>query len=598
MSGIFGLLCKEPIKGELVYECLRRLFYRGVDGCGVAFEDDSSSIVIRKKALSIDKARDFFRLDNVWTKRAIGHVLHVIRGMPVDVNTQPHQDCSLNISVVSDGLIKNYEELKLLLQEKNHVFKTTTDVEVLPHMLEEELEAGTDFLEALRRIALKAYGMYSAIFMIKGESSLGFIARGLPIVMGISSKCFFLSSDVPSLYGVAEEAIIIEEDVVGAVTQEGFSVFSLDAWKELKSFVRKTLKRTYEYPEKGGYPHFMIKEIRETPEALRRTTLSLMEKYLRLASMIIVNSRGVVITGSGSSYHAGLLGQHYLSELAQVSASVVNASEFPYYAVGGISTGTVVIAISQSGETSDVIKSIRLAKLRGAVIIGITNTLGSRLVLHSNVYLPIGAGPEFVIPATKTFSSTVASLLILSAHVGAYKGLLSETDVKRVYNEIEVLSHDIEKSLDEIEVTAERIAKEVKDSPLIYVVGSGTLYPIALEGVLKLKEASLTHAVGLQLGELRHGHIAVLKESVPVILLEPLEREVRELYENILEVLRIRGTKVIEVGKSGDLLVPSSGKLTAPIAYAVALQMFAYKLGVIKGVSIDSPPGLAKAVTT
>ncbi|MEM4512485.1 MAG: glutamine--fructose-6-phosphate transaminase (isomerizing) [Acidilobaceae archaeon] len=597
MSGIFGLVCREKVGGHVLYTGLRRLFYRGVDGSGVAFVDDSGSVVVRKKAVSIDRAREVLSIDDISTDIAIGHVWHAVRGAPVDENSQPHRGCRGEVFVVSDGLIKNYDELKRELRGKGHVFTTTTDSEVLAHILEDRLDEGLSVLEALRETGLRAIGVYTAIFMVRGARLLGFVARELPIVLGLGEKCFFISSDTPSLYGIAREALVIEEDAVGVVSDSGFQIISLETGGELRAFTRKVLKREYEYPEKGGYPHFMLKEIYEVPEALRRTILSLMEKYLRLAAMIIANARGVVIIGSGSSYHAGLLGQYYFSKLAQISSSVVYASEFPHYAVEGVTTGTVVLAVSQSGETSDVIKSVKLAKSRGAVVIGVTNTLGSRLTLHSNVYLPIGAGPELAIPATKTFTSTIAALLILATYTGLYRGVVSESSLREVYDELEQVAVSIGKSLREVESRAEKLAATIRDAPIVYVVGSGVLHPIALEGVLKLKEASLTHAVGLQMGELRHGHIAVLGGGAPVILLEPLEEDALELYEKLKTLLEERKARVIEVGRRGDLPVPESGALVAPIAYAVSLQMLAYKLGVAKNAPINTPPGLVKAVT-
>jgi len=344
----------------------------------------------------------------------------------------------------------------------------------------------------------------------------------------------------------------------------------------------------------------MLKEIYEIPEALTRTTATLLDKYLRLSAMILSSARNVIIIGNGTSLHAGLVAQYYFADMAGLSVTVTSAAEFPYYALNNVVTGTVVVAISQSGETSDVIRSVKLAKQRGAVIVGVTNVLGSRLTMHSNVYLPIGAGPEIAVPATKTFTSTLAALAILAGYTGLYTGKFDQSSLSKLYDGLRGLARELKARLEILEKGASMVAEKLASWSNVYVASSGLNYPVALEGALKLKEAALIHAEGVQLGELRHGPIALTGKNHPVIVIEPVEESAVELYARILEELRVREAPVIRVSfrEEGELVAPRALDPLAPIALVVPLQLLAYKLGVLRNLPIDTPPGLAKAITT
>ncbi|MEM0281822.1 MAG: SIS domain-containing protein, partial [Desulfurococcaceae archaeon] len=365
----------------------------------------------------------------------------------------------------------------------------------------------------------------------------------------------------------------------------------------------KRVKYMVEYVEKGGYPHFMIKEIHEVPDALINTTLAIMEKYLRLSSMIVHGARKVFIIGTGTSYHAALTATYYFSELAGVSVIPVSAAEFPYSMLENVETGTVIIGISQSGETSDVINSVKLAKQRGAVIVGVTNNVGSRLALESNVYLPVGAGPELAVPATKTFTSTLTALLLLASYTGIFAGKRTMQDHKLLIEEIREFSRKIKEYIPIIEEKAVGISNSLKNATGVYVASSGITYPIAIEGALKLKEAALIHAEGYQLGELRHGPLSIVAPSYPVLVIEPFEEQAHPLFLKVLGELETRRANVISIEsklktKYCSIELPRSSKYLYPISSSVALQLIAYYAGVAKGLPVDTPPGLAKTVTT
>ncbi len=601
VGGIFGFVCSMPLNGSVVKEGLRRLVYRGYDGVGFALLDDLGNLVVKKTVGHVDRVGDKLGFELYNVKVMIGHTRYASRGVPADFNSHPLLSCDGRIGVVSDGVIDGYEDIRMDLVKKGHRFTSTTDTEVLAHTLEELLKTKS-VEEAILEIGRNIKGLYSAVFIVEGFEGLLLVSRGQPLVIGLRSdgSCIFVSSDVPSLYGFADEALILEEGLVGFISRGTFRVLDVESGVEAVGLQRKRVKYPVEVISKGGFTHYMLKEIYEIPEAMLRTIATLLDKYLRLAAMIISGARNIIVIGSGTSLHAGLIAQYYFADMAGLSVTVTSAAEFPYYAVNNVTTGTVVIAISQSGETSDVIKSVKMAKQRGAVIIGVTNVLGSRLTIHSNVYLPIGAGPEIAVPATKTFTSTLTALAILAGYTGLYTGRFSQQELSKLYAGVKELSQALKSSLESMESEASLVAEKLLPWNSVYIASSGLNYPVALEAALKLKEAALLHAEGVQLGELRHGPIVLTGRNHPVIVLEPVEEAALELYSKVTSELEIRGAPVVRVSfrEKGDLRVPRAIEPLMPIACIVPLQLLAYKLGVLKGLPIDTPPGLAKAITT
>lgn len=606
MGGIFGAICRDIIPGGAIYEGLRRLVYRGYDGAGVAILR-GYDIEVRKAPghfADVSKHVDFVNIDS---SVAVGHTRYASRGWPAYENTHPLQDCSGKIAVVGDGIIDNYEELKIELEKRGHSFKSRTDTEVAAHLLEEYISRGASTLDALIQVASKLAGNYALAFLRAPEKALFVIQHGQPLVFGYNQdrSCVYISSDLPSLYGYVETAYIIEDNTVGVISIDSINLLNATSRSpiDLNSLQSKRVKYIAEYIEKGGYPHFMIKEIHEIPGALVGATLAVMEKYLRLASMIIHSAKRVFIIGTGTSLNAALTATYYFNELAGVSVIPISAAEFPYSALESVETGTAILAISQSGETTDVITSVKLAKQRGAVVVGVTNNVGSRLALESNVYLPIGAGPEMSVPATKTFTSTLAVLLILSSYTGIFAGKRSIEEHRALVEEIRSYSKLLAERLPYVEERTMGIANSIKGASSLYVVSSGITYPIAIEGALKIKEAALLHAEGVQLGELRHGPVSIVAPRFPVILIEPFEERAKQLYLKVLNELETRRAQIISLEmqlrtKYHSIEVPNSTRYLYPISVAVALQLLAYQLGVARGLPVDTPPGLAKTITT
>ncbi|MFZ8791749.1 MAG: glutamine--fructose-6-phosphate transaminase (isomerizing) [Thermosphaera aggregans] len=604
MGGIFAAVCREKIPEGVLYNGLRRLVYRGYDGAGVAFLR-GDKIVVWKSPGHLEKIAPQLNYLNTDSDVAVAHTRYASRGWPVLENTHPLLDCTGRIAVVGDGIIENYEDYRKVLEERRHQLKGRTDTEVAAHLLEEALAKGVSVLEALQTLSKQLKGIYSLVFLIEPYRKLFFIANGQPLVIGIGEKCYFVSSDIPSLYGFAETAYMIEDGTIGWVDAQGFTAIRTADGSVLtpERLQGKRVKYFAEAGEKGGFLHFMLKEIYESSEALNRVLLAVMEKYLRLASMIVFGAKNAFILANGTSLHAGMIGSYYFNDLAGVSVDPVSAAEFPYYALETVETGTVVIAISQSGETSDVISSIKLAKQRGAVVIGITNNVGSRLALESNVYLPIGAGPEIAVPATKSFTATLATLLLFASYTGMFTGETSRDDYRRIVEEIKNASALLKEKIPEFDKNAMNIVQLNYNWEGTYVASSGINYPLALEGALKLKEAAIIHAEGFQLGEMRHGPMVLVSRDFPMVLIEPAEEQARPLYVKVLEEARNKGAKpiVIGPGRLGDsvtIQTPSVPRYLSPIVSSIPIQLLAYRLGVAFNRPIDTPPGLAKAITT
>ncbi|MCD6301669.1 MAG: glutamine--fructose-6-phosphate transaminase (isomerizing) [Staphylothermus sp.] len=608
MGGIFCVICRNSIPKGALLKGLKRLLYRGYDGAGYAYIDKEGKLVIKKALGHLEDVAKKIDFINIPSDIVVGHTRYASRGWPVVENTHPLTDCKNKVAVVGDGFIENYEEVKKELISKGHTFSSRTDIEIYAHIIEEAVEHGIEnVVPTLIKYSRVLNGTFAIASLVSGVKKFFAIHKGQPLVIGLKQgrDCIYLSSDIPSLYGFADEAIVLNENTVTEISLEEIKVYDIASGQQipLNQLLRKRVKYPVEVVDKAGYPHYMLKEIMEIPDAIIRTTYSIMEKYLRLASMIIYGAKNVYIIANGTSLHAGYVASYYFAEMAGLNVNVVSSAEFPYYALENVSTGTVLIAISQSGETSDVINSIKLAKQRGAVIVGVTNVVGSRLTLESNVYLPIGAGPEIAVPATKTFVSTLVAMVMLGGYTGLYSGNMSRNEyeelVKNIRNHAEVLRREIPRYSERTKILSEKLYGW-KD---LYVVGSGINYPIALEGALKLKEASIIHSEGVQLGELRHGPMVLIRKDYPVIVIKPVEEQAVELYNKVAKEIISRQGQLITISQDGQgygevINVVSTQRVLSPMTTIIPLQLLAYHLGVRYGHPIDTPPGLAKAITT
>lgn len=590
MGGIFGYVCPKPRKVNDVIEGLKRLEYRGYNGTGIMFLEDNGTLKIVKQPVKVDE----FKLDKeLYSTIGIGHTRYASRGWPTYENTHPLLDCSGKIGVVADGIVYDYEKVRVELKQRGHKFVSTTDVEVIPHMLENN---------SVFETANIIQGLYAFVALFSGKNTIYAVQMGQPLVIGLGEdNCYFVSSDIQSLNGYANEVLLIPDYTLVEISPSGIKAVNVISGEEVELKERKRVK-PFPGGEKAGFPHYMLKEIYEVPDALISTNLSILEKYLRLSSMILYGAKNIYIIGNGTSLHAGMIGSYYLLQNG-ISANVISAAEFPYYALNNVTTGTVILAISQSGETSDVIKSVKLAKQRGAVIIGVTNYVGSRLALESNVYLPITAGPEMAVPATKTFTSTILALLELAYYVGLNTGRKQQSDINRLNDEVKSLSKRMKDKIKDMENQADVSASQVYTWNDFYVTSSGLTYPLALEGALKLKEAAGIHAEGFQSGELMHGPLTLATKGLPVIFIRPVEESAQELFYKVLDNSKEKGAKVIVIDVDNEEIrdalkintIKTINELM-PISHAVGLQLLAYKLGVKRDMPVDTPPALVKAV--
>ena len=601
MGGIFGAVCKSPVELSVIVTGLKRLLYRGHDGVGILSVTDSG-LLVRKFPMRSDKALEELGSIPSIGRVVLGHTRFATHGRPSPENTHPLLDCSGKIAVVGDGIIANYEKLRDRLARRGHRLVSRSDFEVIPHLIEEKLKEKNfldAFLEALRELE----GIYAVAAMHEGEEKIYGASVGEPLVIGEDEGCYFVSSDIPSLYGFSREAVVVEQGQAIEVSPEGYRVYEIRDGEVVRELVTKRVKYPVEVIDKAGFPHYMLKEIYEIPEAMLRAIAVLQEKYLNLVAMILHSAEQIFVIANGTSLHAGMIAGYYLRDLAGLNVHVISAAEFPFYGLGNVSIGTAILAISQSGETGDVIRAVREAKLRGGVVVGVTNIMGSRLTLESNVYLPIGAGLEMAVPATKTFVSTLVVLGILAHRIGVLRGVVERSDERTFIEEVRELSSTLRDTLSRIEKSVEENVEVFRGWDRCYVSSRGINFPVALEGALKMKEAAGLQAEGVETGELRHGPITLVSDGYPVVMVAPYEEEAKASSWKVAKSVLEYGGRVISISPpdpnvvGSHIEIPMTSKYLSPIASVIPLQLLAYKLGVRRGTPIDRPRALAKAVT-
>jgi glucosamine--fructose-6-phosphate aminotransferase (isomerizing) len=604
LGGIYAVLSLEKNNViPYVVKGLKFLEFRGFNGSGVAVPMDV--ITVYKDVDRIDHVYEKHRLDKLFTWIALGHTRYATHGKPHVENTQPHTDCGNRIAVAGDGAIVNYEVIKDEMIMKGHRVISRCDFEIVAHMIEENISKGYDFLSSFRETLKNVDGFYSIVALDSKQKMLVAYVHGPPLYVGVSRDLIVVSSGRGAMYGVINKYFKLGRGEIAVVNQDGVRIESIEGMAIGKEF--RMLDIDNRYIDKDGFPHHMLREIYEVPEALLRTLYSIQEKYLSFASKLVVDAEKIFIVGNGTSLHAAYIGSYYLSELAGVTPIVVSAAEFPLYHVDNVAPGTVVIAISQSGETGDVLTSVFEAKLRGATILGLTNYIGSRLANLSNLYLPIGAGPELAIPATKTFTSTLLLLYLIALRAGKTSKRIDDKEYRDRVDEIKKFSLELEKNMEIIEKQTEEPAKSIANCRSGYIVSRGLTYPLALEGALKFKETAYIHAEGVEAGEFKHGPQTIIEKGMFTIFIMPIEKQALQDTYNLISMAiekeattTVIGfettTKIHELSNVQKVLIPFTSRYLAPIALAIPLQFLAYKLGVILNRPIDSPRYLSKTV--
>jgi glucosamine--fructose-6-phosphate aminotransferase (isomerizing) len=590
MCGIIGCILDNKKAAPVLLECVKRLEYRGYDSIGIA--TSGSDIKIKKDKGKIDDVQENLGLTDLPGEMGIAHVRWATHGLPTKENAHPHTDCKNNIAVVHNGIIENYKELKSQLEEEGHVFKSETDTEVIPHLIEKYMEQGNN-LEAATRLAIgDLKGSYALAAISRDEPKKVVGARKeSPLIVGKGTGEYFIASDVPAILQHTNNIIYLEDNEMVILSEDGITIKDSEGnIVEKEVFV---IDWTPDMAEKGGYDHFMLKEIHEQPKAVKNTLLEASEIKKIVQSFPKFNR--VCFVACGTSYHASLIGKYLFENLVGIPTDVTLASEFEYSAET-LDENTLVIVITQSGETADTLKALRLVNHK-AKSLAIVNVVGSTVTREAEYVVYTRAGPEIGVAATKTYISQLTSIYLLAICMSGRMELLEKIENIPDYMEVILENEDFIK----------KIACKYKDAQDFFFIGRGFSYPTALEGALKLKEITYIHAEGYAAGELKHGPLALIDDGVPVVAVAPPGKSHDKTLSNIQEV-NARGARVIGLGSSKDEDLKSEtsdmiefkdeiDEIFSAIPYVIPLQLLSYYISVMKGIDPDKPKNLAKCVT-
>ncbi len=600
MCGIIGYIGDRKAC-DVIVSGLKRLEYRGYDSVGVVTEN-GGTLHIRKGAGKIGELEKKLGLSELPGTRGIGHTRWATHGIPDDTNAHPHTDCTGRIALVHNGIIENYLELKEELMKKGHIFKSDTDTEVIAHLIEEELKSAANFEEALRRALNRLKGSFALGIIYSGDGEhLYFVRNESPLVLGIGEGEMFAASDVPAFLPYTNRAVFIDDGEYVILSKEGYIVKDFRTGEVREKDVHM-IEWSLEMAEKQGYPHFMLKEIHEQPKAVKEAIYGNAEGIADIAGEIAGYDK-IFIVAMGTSYHAAIAGKYLFQRLARKVPVVEEASEFRYEAEGLLDENTLVIAITQSGETADTLAAIKLAKRNGAKTLSIVNVVGSMATRISDLVLYTHAGPEIGVAATKTYTTQLTVLAMLAIALARHLGTADEQLLNALEKGLYELPDLIAEALKH-EENLKELAEALRDRKDFFYIGRGISVATALEGALKLKEISYIHAEGLSAGELKHGPLALIEDSVPVVAVAPSGRTFDKIVSNIEEAKARKGF-IISLGDSDELMkisdvfirMPEVDELLSPILYVVPLQLLAYHLAVLRGNDPDKPRNLAKSVT-
>lgn len=605
MCGIIGCTVRLVEAAPLIHQGLKRLEYRGYDSAGIATVNEGK-IHLKKDHGKIDEIHEALNFDDMPGKIGVGHTRWATHGAPTKENAHPHLDCKGLVAVVHNGVIENFLELKKELIDKGHVFSSKTDTEVIPHLIEEELARGEGLHESVLATVRKLRGSYSIAVISSKEPDRMICARNeSPLVIGVSEKGTFCASDIPAILPFTNRISSLRNGEMAILEPEGFEVRRMADGSRVEREV-KVVKWTIEMAEKQGYPHFMLKEIHEQPLSLRNA-LRLQEQYLELLATFLDRGREVFLVGAGTSYHACLAASYMFSKLARLMTYPVIASEFIERYGDAVGIDSVVLTVSQSGETYDVLKAVEHARMRAATILGITNTVGSTLTRVARAYVVQQSGPEIGVAATKTFTSQLMVLAQLALLLAKKRGKVSQDEIDELKGKLAGMPKVIEEVLRTKEEKVRRLAKKYAEERLFLFLGRGISTATALEGRLKLLEITYVPSLAYPAGESKHGPISVIEDKVPAMFICPKDETRKEVIGNVME-MKARGAKIMSICEEGDEEIEGLSddriempkgipEILSPIPYVIPLQLFAYYLAVERGLDPDRPRNLAKSVT-
>ncbi len=595
---------------DIIIKGLKRLEYRGYDSAGIALLNGSLNVY--KKKGKVSELESFLKGQNLSSTIGMGHTRWATHGEPNDENAHPHYSATKKLAIIHNGIIENYSSLKQDLLRKGHRFLSETDTEVFIHFIEDIKEKeGCPLDEAVRLALTKVVGAYAIVVMSLEDPTLLIAARkGSPLVVGIGKGEYFMASDATPIIEYTNEVVYLNDQEI-AIVNNGELTIKNTANLPLTPYIQ-TIDLELEAIEKGGYEHFMIKEIFEQPRSIKdcmrgrldsdsgRLILGGLREYLNK----LVNADRILIVACGTSWHAGLVAEYFFEEFCRIPVEVEYASEFRYRNPI-IREGDVLIAISQSGETADTLAAIELAKSKGAIIFGVCNVVGSSIPRFTHAGAYTHAGPEIGVASTKAFTAQLTVLNMIALIVAQKKGTITEQKFHELLVEMENIPAKVEKVL-KLNKQIEAIADEFKDSTNFLYLGRGYNFPVALEGALKLKEISYIHAEGYPAAEMKHGPIALIDEEMPVVFIATKDSSYEKVVSNIQEVKARKG-RVIAVVTEGDNLiskmaefvieVPATLEPLMPLVSVVPLQLLSYHIAVMRGCNVDQPRNLAKSVT-
>ncbi|WP_314204020.1 glutamine--fructose-6-phosphate transaminase (isomerizing) [Capnocytophaga bilenii] len=611
MCGIVGYLGKRSAF-PIIIDGLKRLEYRGYDSAGFILNAETFHGEKTKGKVADLVTKAGSNVPNYGC--GMGHTRWATHGVPNDVNSHPHRSQSGKIAIVHNGIIENYESIKQNLIKEGFKFYSDTDTEVLVNFIEYFKEKQNVDLETAVRYALsEVIGAFAIAVMEEGKPEEIVVARlGSPLVIGIGADEFFIASDATPFIEYTQNAVYLEDGEMATIHLEHpLKVVKINSNKEVNPFVQE-LKLSLEAIEKGGYEHFMLKEIYEQPKSIQNTMrgrllpdgttkLSGIDRHIET----FLNAKRIIIVACGTSWHAGLVGEYLLEEYARIPVEVEYASEFRYRNPI-IERGDIVIAISQSGETADTLAALKLAKEKGAFIYGICNVVGSSIARVTDSGTYTHAGPEIGVASTKAFTTQLTVLTLIALHLGHRKGTLSNKMYHQLCNELEQIPELIESTLKEVNLKIEVIADTFKTATNCLYLGRGFNFPTALEGALKLKEISYIHAEGYPAAEMKHGPIALIDENMPVIFIAPSKGHYDKVVSNAQEIKARKG-RIIAVVTKGDtqmaglanhvIEIPEISEALTPILASIPLQLLSYYIAIKRGCNVDQPRNLAKSVT-
>ena len=600
---------------EVVINGLRRLEYRGYDSAGIVLEQGSTFDVAKTKG----KVEDLVGISKNLVGKShvgMGHTRWATHGVPSDRNSHPHLSNNGKIAIVHNGIIENYDTIKIMLTEKGFVFHSETDTEVLVNLIQYlmDINADIDFPTAVRYALNEVYGAYAITVMHSDFPGVLVVARlGSPLAIGLGNKEYFIASDASPFVEFTKEAVYLEEGHMGTISLEnGVDIRNIKDNVKIIPEVQQ-LKLSLEQIEKGGYEHFMLKEIFEQPKSIHDTLrgrLLVEEGIIKMAGIWdhlerLNQAQKITIIACGTSWHAGLIGEYLIEEFARIPVEVEYASEFRYRNPI-ITDKDIVIAISQSGETADTMAAIKMAKEKGAFVYGICNVVDSSISRVTDAGSYTHAGPEIGVASTKAFTSQLTVLSLIALKLGKHNGHLSNQEFMKLITELDALPKKVEEVLESTHENVKEIAKHFIGAQNFLYLGRGYNFPAALEGALKLKEISYIHAEGYPAAEMKHGPIALIDENMPIVIIAPKQGHYDKIVSNVQEIKARKGRVVALVNK-GDTQVasvadfviefPETSECFSPIIASIPLQLLAYYIAVYRGANVDQPRNLAKSVT-